>query len=173
MIVHNLLTIGGRLEAKAERGHRCQCTALLCKSKMREVAAISEPAPELDAEDALRGVVSQLYINGERMTVIVPGSVIEALGAFSGLLRQAQEAGYLPPLLLQVMPWAAPLPADDLDQLASDLAEAAGSGSHAPERLAAALREWQATAEAYADPDILAALTTTPADCGPVAEPAG
>jgi hypothetical protein len=45
------------------------------------------------------------------MTVIVPGSVIEALGALSGMLRQAQAAGYLPQLLLQVMPWAAPLPA--------------------------------------------------------------
>jgi hypothetical protein len=140
---------------------------------MREMAAISEPAPELDAEDALHGVVNQLYINGEHMTVIVPGSVIEALGAFSRLLRQAQAAGYLPPLLLQAMPWAAPLPTDDLHQLASDLAEAAGSGSRAPERLAAVLREWQATAEAHGDPDILAALTGPPADCGPVPEPAG
>ncbi len=137
------------------------------------MATINEPAPELDAEDALHGVVNQLYINGERMTVIVPGSVIEALRAFSELLRQAQAAGYLPGLLLQVMPWAAPLPPDDLDQLASDLAGASGSGNHAPERLASVLREWQATAEAYSDPDVLAALTTPPSDCGPVPEPAG
>lgn len=139
---------------------------------MREVAAISEPAPELDAEDALGGVVSQLYVNGERMTVIVPGSVIEALQALSGLLRQAQSAGYLPRLLLEAMPWTVSLPAGDLDQLASDLAEAAGSGNHAPERLAAVLREWHATAEAHADPAILATLTTPPADCGAVPEPA-
>lgn len=135
------------------------------------MAAISDPAPELDAEDALRGVVSQLYINGERMTVIIPGSVIEALGALSGVIRHAQAAGYLPRLLREAMPWAAPLPADDLDELASDLAEAAGSGNHAPERLAAVLREWQATAEAHADPDLLAALTTQPADSGPVPQP--
>ncbi|MGH3199329.1 MAG: hypothetical protein ACRDOH_20275 [Streptosporangiaceae bacterium] len=136
------------------------------------MAAISEPAPELDAEDALRGVVSQLYINGERMTVIVPGSVIEALRALSGVIRHAQAVGYLPQLLREAMPWAAPLSADDLNELASDLAEAAGSSNHAPERLAAMLREWQATAEAHADPDILAALTTPPADCGPVPQPA-
>jgi hypothetical protein len=40
---------------------------------------MSEPVPELEVEDALRGVVSQLVINGERMPVIIPGSVIEAL----------------------------------------------------------------------------------------------
>jgi len=38
-----------------------------------------EPVPELDAEDALRGVVKQLTINGERKSVIIPGSVIEAI----------------------------------------------------------------------------------------------
>ena len=32
-----------------------------------------EPVPELDAEDALRGVVNQLTVNGEQMTVIIPG----------------------------------------------------------------------------------------------------
>lgn len=57
-----------------------------------------------------------------------------------------------------------------LDQF---LTEAADASSHAPERLAAVLREWRATAEAYAHPDILAALTRPPADCGPVPEPAG
>jgi hypothetical protein len=33
-----------------------------------------------------------------------------------------------------------------------DLVDAAASGEHAPERLAARLREWQATAEVHADP---------------------
>ena len=137
-----------------------------------EVAAISEPAPELDARDALRGVVSQLVINGEPMTVIIPGSVIEALRAFAELLSDPQVAGSLPSLLRRAMPWAGPLPEDDLRALAAELAEAASSGEHAPERVAALLREWRATAEAYADPDILAALTTPPVDCGPVPEPA-
>src|SRR5579875_2577330 len=52
-------------------------------------------------------------------------------------------------------------------------AGAAASGDHAPERIAALLREWRATAEAYADPGILSALTTPLVDCGPVPEPSG
>jgi hypothetical protein len=46
---------------------------------------MSEPAsePELEVEDALRGVVNQLVINGERMPVIIPGSVIEAVRLFA------------------------------------------------------------------------------------------
>lgn len=113
---------------------------------------MSEPAPELDAEDALRGVVSQLIINGERMPVIIPGSVIEALRVLGAVLTNAREAGYLPSLLLQAMPWVGPLPEADLAKFASDLAEAAAGGPRAPERLAALMREWQATAEVYADP---------------------
>lgn len=108
---------------------------------------MSEPAPELDVEDALRGVVNQLTIHGQRMPVIIPGSVIEALRVFAELLDRAKESGCLPPLLLRAMPWATPLPAEDLRQLASDLAEAAASGDHAPERLAAVMREWRDTAE--------------------------
>jgi hypothetical protein len=132
-----------------------------------------EAAPELDAWEALRGVVNQLYINGEQMTVIIPGSVIEALGTLAEILRSAQLAGYLPPLLRQAIPWARPLPDNELQQFVSDLADAAASSSRAPERLAEVHRRWLATAEAYADPAILAALTAEPADCGPVPEPAG
>jgi hypothetical protein len=133
---------------------------------------MSEPAPDLDAEDALRGVVSQLVVNGERMPVIIPGSVIEALRAFAEILADPKLGSSLPALLQHAMPWARPLPADELRQFAADLAEAAASDDRAPERLAALLREWRATAEAYADPEILAALTTAPVDCGPVPEPA-
>ncbi len=112
-----------------------------------------EPVPELDAEDALHGVVNQLTINGQRMTVIIPGSVIEALRAFSELVAYAEKAGFLRTLLLRAMPWATPLPESGMDEFASELADAAASGDHAPERLAAVLREWRATAEIYADPD--------------------
>jgi hypothetical protein len=132
-----------------------------------------EPVPELDAGDALRGVVNQLTINGERMSVIVPGSVIEALGTLAEILRSAQLAGYLPPLLRQAIPWAKPLPDGELQQFVSDLADAAAGSNRAPERLAEVHRRWLATAEAYADPAILAALTAEPADLGPVPEPTG
>jgi hypothetical protein len=132
---------------------------------------MSEPAPELDARDALRGVVNQLIVNGEPMTVIIPGSVIEALRFFGEILATPQVAESLPSLLRRVIPWTAPLPEDELRNFGSDLAEAISSGDHAPEQTAVVLREWQATAEAYADPEILAALTTPPVDYGQVPEP--
>jgi len=68
-----------------------------------------EPVPQLDAADALRGVVSQIVINGARTPVIVPGSVIEALGLLAELLRHAQGATHVPELLCRAMPWVQPL----------------------------------------------------------------
>ncbi|MGH3302541.1 MAG: hypothetical protein ACRDOK_12815 [Streptosporangiaceae bacterium] len=119
---------------------------------------MSEPAPELDPEDALRGVVNQLIIHGERMPVIIPGSVIEALRVFAMLLTNAQVAGSLPSLLPAAMPWSRYLPQDDLNEFTADLARAAGSGEHAPERLAAVIREWRMTAEVLSDPKALAQI---------------
>jgi len=127
---------------------------------------MSEPAPELDAQDALRGVVSQLVINGERMPVIIPGSVIEALRVFAELLKNAQGAGDLPPLLLRAIPWAGPLPEEDLRKFAAELAEAAASGDHAPERLAALIRQWRETAEVQAEPGAVAELEESAAAIG-------
>jgi hypothetical protein len=116
---------------------------------------MSVPAgePELEVEDALRGVVNHLIVNGRRMPVIIPGSVIETLRLFADLVVYADEAGFLRDLLFHVMPWATPLPEKALDGFIAALVQAARSGEHAPERVAAALREWQATAEVYADPD--------------------
>ena len=113
---------------------------------------MSEPAPELDTEDALHGVVNQLVIHGRRMPVIIPGSVIELMRTLAELLKRAQDGDYLSSLLPVTMPWVKSLPEADLSAFASDLVDAAASGDHAPERLAARLREWQATAEVYADP---------------------
>jgi len=117
-----------------------------------------EPVPELDAEDALRGVVNQLTINGERMTVIIPGSVIEALRAFAELAGGLEKAGYLHKLLPRAMPWAGPLDESELTDFASDLVEAAASGDHAPERLATVMRAWRETAEILGDPEAMAEL---------------
>ena len=67
---------------------------------------VSEPAaepPELDARDALRGVVNQLTIHGERMSVIIPGSVIEALHLLAELFRHAEGASYMHKLLPRAM----------------------------------------------------------------------
>lgn len=122
---------------------------------------MSEPAhelPELDAEDALRGVVNQLMINGERMSVIIPGSVIEALRVFAVVLANVQEAGRLPGYLLQAMPWASSLSEEDLQEFASDLTAAINAGEHAPEQVAAVMREWRETAEILSDPETMSAL---------------
>jgi hypothetical protein len=121
---------------------------------------MSEPAPEpeLEVEDALRGVVNQLIINGQRMPVIIPGSVIEALGVFAALVAHARASGDLPALLLQAMPWARSLPEEDLSEFVSELEDAAASGEHAPERLSALMRAWRETAEILGDPEAMAAL---------------
>jgi hypothetical protein len=111
-----------------------------------------ESAPELDAEDALHGVVNQLIVNGQRMSVIIPGSVMAMMPVLAELLRKAEAAGYLHALLPVTMPWVSVLPEAELAAFATALADAAASGVHAPERLGACLREWQATAEVYADP---------------------
>lgn len=128
---------------------------------------MSEPArepPELDAEDALRGVVNQLTVRGQRMQVIIPGSVIEALRDFAGLLMAARDSGHLPRLMRQAMPWTAPLSDSELDQFAAGIADASGSGDRAPERLAAVLREWRETAEVLGDPHALEEIEAARAD---------
>ncbi|WP_300605009.1 hypothetical protein [Trebonia sp.] len=56
------------------------------------------------------------------------------------------------------MPWIEPLSADDREQFASDLAQAASAGDQAPEQLAAVLREWHETAEILADSEAMAEL---------------
>jgi hypothetical protein len=113
-----------------------------------------EPVPELDAEDALHGVVNQLTINGERMTVIIPGSVIEALRVFAQLL-DAQRPAYVHKILPRAMPWTASLNERELSEFASELIAAAASGDHAPERLAVVLRVWRETAEILGDPEAM------------------
>jgi hypothetical protein len=112
---------------------------------------MAEPVPELDEEDALRGVVNQLVVHGRRMPVIIPGSVLEMMPVWAELLRTAQAKGYLDSLLPAVMPWVSVLPEGEVSVFAADLTRAVSSGTHAPERIAACLREWQASAEIHAD----------------------
>lgn len=99
----------------------------------------------------LRGTVNQLIVHGRRLPVIVPGSVMEMMPVWAELLRTAQARGYLNSLLPAVMPWVEVLPEAEVSAFAADLTRAVSSGMRAPERLAACLREWQATAEIHAD----------------------
>jgi methyl-accepting chemotaxis protein len=141
---------------------------LQCKLCQGAYAGLmSEPVrelPELDPEDALHGVVNQLTIHGRRMPVIIPGSVIEALGDFAGLLIAARDSGDLPRLMRQAMPWTEPLSDGELDQFASAIADASASDDRAPERLAAVLREWRETAEVLSDPHALEEIEAARAD---------
>lgn len=125
---------------------------------------MSEPAPELDEEDARRGVMNQLMVDGESMSVIIPRSVIETLGVLAALLASERTARALPSLLLQAMPWASSLSDDDLRGFASELADAVASGEHAPERLSALMRGWRETAEILADPEAMAELAESADD---------
>ena len=143
------------METDGRIGHTWLCAApwpRLPGKLARDAYAVrmNEPArelPELGAEDALHGAVNQLTIHGQRMPVIIPGSVIEALRDFPRILLAARNSGYLASLMGQAMPWAAPLSDGELDQFASAIADASSSGDHAPERLAAALREWRVLEE--------------------------
>lgn len=119
---------------------------------------MAEPVPELDAEEAVRGVVNQLTIHGQQLPVIIPRSVIDMLPVLGELLRHAEGAGYLLPLARSAMPWAAPLSDDDMRLLLTDMEEAAASGDHAPERLSAVMRGWRETAEIISDPEAMAEL---------------
>lgn len=141
---------------------------------------MSEPAPEMAVEDeplakaadnVRRGVVTHLTIHGERVAVIIPEPVINALRVFADILTE-QTAHMLPEAIRAAIPWTRVLPDADLPIFAAELAEAASAGRDSPELVATLIREWRATAEAYADPAILDALTSAPVDCGPVPEPA-
>jgi hypothetical protein len=104
------------------------------------------------AEDARRGVATHLTIHGERVAVIMPEGVIEALRDVAALLTDERFASHLPASLPRVMSWTSSLPEADLPVFISELAAALASGRDAPEKVASVLREWRATAEIYADP---------------------
>jgi len=100
----------------------------------------------------------------------MPQAVIDALSAFAEILSSEERADRLPGTIRAAISWTRLLPEDDLRSFAAELA-AAAAGRDAPDLVATVLREWQVTAEAYADPETLAVLTTAPVDCGPVPEP--
>jgi hypothetical protein len=75
-------------------------------------------------------------------------------------------------VLPQTFPWTRSLPPYELKSLARELRQAAVTGTpEAAEQIERILAGWQATAEAYADPAILAALRAPIGDYGPVPEP--
>jgi hypothetical protein len=85
------------------------------------------------------------------MDTAVPAETIDALRLFALVLADARRNGRLPGLVLAAIPWTAALPEAGRARFLQDLVEAVGSGARAPERLAATMRDWHATAELYAD----------------------
>ena len=72
-----------------------------------------------------------------------------------------------------VFPWATFLPAEDRDQFITELIDTLRAAEDidnlAP--VAQLMREWRTSAEVYADPELLSALSRDADDLGPVAEP--
>jgi hypothetical protein len=125
-------------------------------------SVVEVPADDLPlaraADDARRGIATHLTIDGVRVAVIMPEGVIEALRDFATLLTDRRIANSLPVLLPQAMSWTGSLPEEDIPTFISELATAAASGNDAPEKVAAVIKEWRATAEIYADPREVARL---------------
>jgi hypothetical protein len=141
-----------------------------------------EPAPELPAEsepltgaaeNARRGVVTHITVHGERVAAIVPESIVKLLSDLMALLAgDPHYASLLPQVLPEAFPWARSLPSHELKALVLELRQAAAAGGpEGAEQVEHVLAGWQATAEAYADPAILAALRAPIGDYGPVPEP--
>lgn len=138
---------------------------------------MSVPAaePPADAEAlARRGAITHVTINGERVALIVPASLMDTLRILAEVLLASPDAlDRLPGLLPAVYPWAQHLPHHELKQFAFDLRDALRSGElDAPERMERIVISWRGTAEVYADPDLFKAVTARGGDYGPVPAPA-
>ncbi|HEY6278960.1 MAG TPA: hypothetical protein VIX86_21830 [Streptosporangiaceae bacterium] len=136
---------------------------------------MSEPAPELPADtlvsamdNARRGVVTHITIQGERVAAIVPEALLEVFNRLLALLTSEYSPG-LAATLPAVFPWAHSLPPHELKAFARELREAFGTES--AEMVDQVITGWRATADIYADPALIQALRAPVADSGPVPEP--
>ena len=112
-------------------------------------------APELPADtlvsavdNARRGVVTHVTINGERVAAIVAQSTLAMSQLLAILLTSEMAASALPAVLPAAFPWASSLPDDHLKTFAGELREAVVAES--PERVERVLIDWQAVAEVHA-----------------------
>ena len=124
------------------------------------------------AENARRGVITHITIDGERVAAIVPESLIKILNDLVTLLAADLTVSVLPQILPQAFPWARSLPPHELKAFAWELRRAAVTGTpEAAEQIERILAGWRATADVYADPATLAVLRAPIGDYGPVPEP--
>jgi hypothetical protein len=116
---------------------------------------MGQSAPELPADtlisavdNARRGVVTHITINGERVAAIVSESILAMSQLLAVLLTSEMAASALPGLLSAAFPWASSLPENHLKSFAGELREAVIAES--PERVERVLIDWQAVAEVRA-----------------------
>jgi hypothetical protein len=140
------------------------------------LGGMSEPAFELPGGTeslARRGVLTHLTVDGDRIALIVPATLMDTLRILSGLLSSPEAQDRLPELLPVVYPWAEDLPGHELKGFAFDLRDALLSGGpDVPERMERVVIGWRGTAEVHADRDLYNAVTAKGSDYGPVPEPA-
>ncbi len=116
---------------------------------------MGQPAPELPADtlvsaadNARRGAVTHITVNGEPVAVIVSESILAMSQLLTALLTSEVAASALPAVLPAAFPWASSLPDDYLQGFAGELREAIATES--PERVERVLIDWQAVAEVRA-----------------------
>jgi hypothetical protein len=118
---------------------------------------MGQSTPELPAEtlisaidNARRGVVTHITIEGVRVAAIVSESTVAMSQLLTALLASEMAASALPAVLPTVFAWASSLPDTDthLKAFASELREAVVAES--PERIQRVLDGWQAVAEVRA-----------------------
>ena len=118
---------------------------------------MAQSAPELSVEalvsaidNARRGVVTHITINGERVAAIVSESTLAMSQVLIALLTSEMAASALPAVLPAAFPWARSLPDTDthLKAFADELREAVVAES--PERVGRVLDDWRAVAEVRA-----------------------
>jgi hypothetical protein len=118
---------------------------------------MAQSAPELPAEtlvsavdNARRGVVTHITINGERVAAIVSEATLAMSQLLIALLTSEMAASALPAVLPAAFPWARSLPDTEthLQAFADELREAVVAES--PELVGRVLDDWQAVAEVRA-----------------------
>lgn len=103
------------------------------------------------------------------------GAVVDFTARLLAGLVRSESIDVVRRAVAEAVPWATFLPADDLDQMVSELVTIA-QGAASLENLspvAVLLTQWRHTAEVYADPVLLDMVTREPeGDLGPVEPPA-
>ena len=99
-------------------------------------------------DNARRGVVTYITINGERVAAIVSESTLAMSQLLAVLLTSEMAAGALPAVLSAAFPWASSLPDEHLKAFAGELRDAVVAES--PQRVERVLIDWQAVVEVRA-----------------------